>query len=60
MRGEREKKSHSLVSRFLCKNLSRTMSALLLCLKSVDFPGLGKPFMEETCRERKDETDKQM
>lgn len=36
------------------------MSALLLCLKSVDFPGLGKPFMEETCRERKDETDKQM
>lgn len=53
--GKKEKKPQSLVSRFLCENFSRTMSALLLCLKSVDFPGLGKCFVEERYRERKDE-----
>lgn len=29
------------------------MSALLLCLRSVDFPGLGKCFVEDSYRERK-------
>lgn len=51
MRGEKKKIP------FPCKNLSRTMSALLLCLKIVYFPGLEKSFVEDTCRERKDETD---
>lgn len=43
----------SLVSRFLCENLSRTMSALLLCLKNVDFPSLGKCSVEDGYREKK-------
>lgn len=31
------------------------MSALLLCPKILDFPGLGKLFVEDKYRERKDE-----
>lgn len=51
--GGREKKAQSLVSRFLCENLSRMMSALLLCLKSVNFPSLGKCSVEDRHREKK-------